>query len=111
MRAGRLRHSIIIQSPPDPSVTDDYGEPSSDWTNFATGIRAGIEPLTGIELSKFQQDQTEMPIRVAMRYIPGVTAGMRVIYEGRYFEITAPPHNPDFRNRELILMCTERSYD
>ena len=111
MRAGRLRHVITIQAPPDHTVTDEFGEPSSEWTVFATAARAGVEPLTGKEVQRFQQDHTETPIRVIMRYIPGVTAGMRVVFDGRYFEITAPPHNPNFKNRELILMCVERSYD
>ena len=111
MRAGRLKHIIDIQSPPDPTITDEYGEPSQEWTTVAEGIRAGVEPLTGKEVFKFHKDQTETPVRIIIRFIEGITAGMRVVFNGTYLEITAKPHNPDMRNRELYLTCVERSYD
>lgn len=54
-----------------------------------------------------QQVQSEVTHKVTIRFRPGVTADMRVIHNGKVFNIVAPL--PDNRGRELVLMCREVS--
>jgi SPP1 family predicted phage head-tail adaptor len=41
-----------------------------------------------------------------VRYLAGVTASMRVLFEGRYFEIKAVLNEAE-RDRMLTLLCAE----
>ncbi len=103
MRAGKLKHVVIIQKRVDD--VDDCGQAVDDWTDFATGVRASVEPLQGREFHAAQAAQSEVSIRFRMRYIPGVTAAMRVIWRNEFYEIEGEPINPNGRNRELHLMA------
>lgn len=107
MRAGRLRHSIIIQH--YTTTYDEYNAPIQTWATFAT-VRAGIEPLKGEERFLAAQRQASTTHRVVTRYVPGVTAAMRVKFGDRYFAIKEIL-NPQERNRELHLMCEEGLQD
>lgn len=103
MRAGRLRQVIAIQS--KVANTDDWGGAISTWSNFATGLRAEVHPLSGRELTSAQAAQSETTTRFTTRYIAGVTQGMRIVYGGRYYNISAVI-NIDEMNRELQIMTT-----
>lgn len=107
MRAGRLRHRIKFQAKTGTPVPDGYGGSTIPWVDFATKIPAAIEPLSGRELLAAQAVQNETSHKVTLRYQPGITAAMRVVFGSRVFAITAPPLNKDERNRELTLLCSE----
>ena len=66
---------------------------------------AGSHERAGVFAS--QQAQSEVTQRIRIRYRPDVTADMRVIHNGKVFNIVAPL--PDNRGRELVLMCREVS--
>lgn len=107
MRAGRLRHTVAIQQPVE--TQNDFGEPEITWSNVATGIWAGIEPLSGREFFESQHFNAEINVRVVMRYRNDITAKMRILHgDDEYYVDTVI--NFDGRNRELRLMCT-RSVD
>jgi len=103
MRAGTLRHSIDIQS--KALTTDAWGGAVESWTNFATGLRADVHPLSGRELIAAQAAQSETTTRFTTRYISGVTQGMRVVYGGKYYDISAAI-NVNEMDRELQIMAT-----
>lgn len=104
MKAGALRHKVTIQS--KTITTDGSGGPVETWADFAT-VHASIEQLSGREMIAAQAVNSETTGKIRIRYLAGVTADMRVVFGTRLFSITAPPINPDERNRELILMVSE----
>ena len=101
MIAGRLRHVIAIQS--KAFTTDAWGGQVEAWTNFATGIRAEVNPLSGRELIASQAAQSATTCRFKIRYMAGVKQAMRVVYGGQYYNISAVV-DVDGRQRELHLM-------
>lgn len=106
MNAGRLRHKIDIEQLVAGSPNqNEYGEPSEVWTVFLNDIWAAVEPLQGRELFAAQEHHAEVTTRIRIRYRDGVTAKMRVVFEGAYYDIKAVI-DPERRHRELHLLCT-----
>lgn len=103
MRAGSLRHKVTIQKATESQ--DSYGEPDPTWGVYAV-VWASIEPVTGREYLQNRQTGVEITHKVTIRYLDGVTAKMRVLYDGRYFDIEAVLNDKE-RNAMHILMCKE----
>lgn len=102
MRAGALRHSIIIQQP---SVTkDEFGAEVKTWVTFATA-RAAIEQMKSFDKAAAAASWPGADSFITIRYIPGVTADMRVLHGTKIYSILGEPNNVDGRNREIILTC------
>ena len=104
MKAGRLRHEITIQQVSE--TKDTYGGVDKSWSTFAT-VRAEIKPLSGREYFANEQQNSTISHKVAIRYLAGVTAKMRVLFGSRTLEIVSPPINFEERNIEMVLMCRE----
>ena len=106
MRAGMLRHRVLIQQPIE--TQNNYGEPEVVWSNLATGVRASILPLSGREFFAARQFTSEIEFKIGMRYRNDVTAKMRIVdmdsTTDHYYIDT--PLNVGMRNKELKLMCT-----
>jgi SPP1 family predicted phage head-tail adaptor len=103
MRAGRLRHRLILQSQvetrdPTGGVTITYKTQATVW--------GGIEPLSGREYTAIQQTQNEASVRIIMRYHSGIDESWRVVNDGRYYAIQSIINEND-RDRQLILMCLQ----
>lgn len=103
LRAGDLNRRITIQQ--RSSTPDSYGQQSGAWTDVVT-CWAGIEPLTGRELLAAQAVNTENTHQVKLRYRTGITAAMRVVYQGRLFNILSVI-DPDTAHVALHLLCSE----
>lgn len=103
VRAGRLRHRITLERLK--GSDDEYGEPTSSYEVYGH-FWAAVEPLSGRELWQAQQVKATTTHRVTMRYVDGVTPGMRLIHKGRTLEIDAVADVGE-RTRELQIMCTE----
>lgn len=104
MRAGELRRRVTIQQ--RVTTQDTFGGQSQTWTDFAANVPAAIDPLSGRELMTAQATQSEVSHRITIRYLPGVTAAMRIVYQGRYFNISAVM-NIEERNREMQILASE----
>lgn len=50
---GRLRHVVDVQSMT--FTTDSYGGKIPSWSNYLTGVRAEIKPLSGESLLLHKQ--------------------------------------------------------
>lgn len=107
MQAGNLRHRVTIQRQTEGAV-DSLGEPACTWEPVAIDIWASVEPLSGKAFMDAKQAQSEVSHRVRLRYRDGITADMRVIHSGRRLHIDAVL-NIGERNREMHLMCIERT--
>lgn len=102
MRAGRLRHSVTLQSK---SVSRDAaGGESIMWTTFAT-VWAEVQPLSGREYVAMRQAQADVAVRVRMRYVAGVNPAMRVVHGSAIYNVLEVI-DVWGRQRELELMCT-----
>lgn len=106
MQAGQLRHRISIQQKVAGSPQQDAtGEPDTVWTDYLV-VWASVDPVTGKEPFLAQQKMSVVSHKIRIRYRSGITADMRVVHAGRYFDIIAPL-NWGERNRELLLLCEE----
>jgi SPP1 family predicted phage head-tail adaptor len=103
MLAGKLRHSITIQSK---SVSrDEYGEEEITWGTYHT-CWAAISPLLGREFLEAQQMQARVTHRVTIRYKAGVLPEMRVLFGSRVFAIESVLTVNEI-HYEMVLMCRE----
>jgi SPP1 family predicted phage head-tail adaptor len=110
MRAGQLRHQVTIQSSRESQ--SPTGATTITWSDFATGVWAAIEPISGRELFAAQQVQSNLSTRIRIRHLAGVHEKMRVKYVNRdsettYYDIESViPVNE--RGAEMHLMCIRR---
>lgn len=100
--AGTLRHLVLIEQ--KTSAQDSTtGEITYTWSTFATTY-AGIYPMSGREFIAAMQLQAQQVVQIAIRYIPGVVADMRVNWNGTIYNIKAVL-DVESRERVLNLMC------
>ena len=101
MQAGRLRHRVLIQK--YEQTFDGWGTPIKGWADWAQ-VWAAIEPLRGQEFIAAQAAQSSTTVRVRIRRRPGITTEMRLVFEGRFYNIKAVIET-ETRRREVQLMC------
>jgi SPP1 family predicted phage head-tail adaptor len=104
INAGKYRHKIQIQKLV--SSQDEYGETDNHWQTIVT-TKAGIFPISGREFYAAQEVQSEMTHKIQTRYIKGISSDMRILFDGRVFNIISPPINWQEKNRELQFNCKE----
>lgn len=104
LRAGDLRHRITIQS--RTTSRGSKGDIPETWSDFAPNVPAAIRPLSSRELIAAANVQSSTSHEITIRYMPGITAAMRAIYNGRIFNL-GPPINTEERNIELCIPATE----
>jgi SPP1 family predicted phage head-tail adaptor len=101
--AGSYRHVITFQSPS--TTENEYGEPTQDWVDFAT-VRAGIYPISGKDYISAVELNSEISHKVNIRYYPGITPNMRIVFGSRIFQIIAVMNFQEW-NKELQIVCKE----
>lgn len=104
MQAGQLRRQVRIERRAE--TVDTYGQRATTWAPVCTTM-AEIEPASGREIMAGQAVNAAISHAISIRYRPGITAAMRVVYQGRAFSIDAPPIDVGMRHRELRLLCSE----
>lgn len=102
MRAGTLRHKIIIQAPV--TTKDKYGATVTTWVDYREA-RASIEQIKSWEKAAIAGTFPGADYTITMRYMAGVTSAMRIYHPttGVYYSILGTPANTDGRNRELVI--------
>ncbi len=98
----KLNKRIIIQQ--RTGSASSITEPET-WTNFKT-VYAGLDPLQGKAYFEANRQNTDVTIRIYIRYLAGITPDMRVKFGDRIFEIISII-NIGERNKEMHLMCKE----
>jgi len=86
LNAGQRNKIITIQS--KTMSTEDYGGQAPAWADFVKAW-AAIWPLKGRELFAAQAAQSETTVRFNIRWIAGITESMRIVYNGKNYDITA----------------------
>ena len=102
MRAGKLRHQITIEQVAE--TQNDFGEILSSWSTFASP-RAAIKWL-GAGESNGDQVNASNRVEFTIRYQTGITQKMRVVYDGRTFDIHGAPVVDELK-RMIVITATE----
>lgn len=110
MRAGdynkRAKISELVTGSP---ARDELGTPNTSWEEVTT-VWCAIEPLSGRELFAQQQIQSEISVRIRIRYRDGISSGMKAEYNNKVYMIKNIIDIKE-KHRELHLMCTEGVID
>ena len=103
MLAQRLRHQITIEQ--QALSLNAYRENVGAWSTYATCF-AGVEPVSGKEYATAGAVLSETSTRFVLRYedAPAVTAQMRVLFNGKYYEVVEVINEMQ-RDRMISLMC------
>lgn len=104
MRIGKLRRRITIRCAT--LTQNSIGEMVQSWADFARNVPAQIVPANGKEAIQAAQVNAQQQVIVCIRYLPGVSPQMRIIYGTRTFEINSVM-NKEERNREMEIVCVE----
>jgi SPP1 family predicted phage head-tail adaptor len=107
MSIGARRHLVRLDTPNTP-VPDGQGGYTQSWTTLGTAY-AEIQPATTATLERLGANTVTANAThtVRMPWRTGVTTTTRVVFGTREFAITGLS-NPDERNIDLMLICTER---
>ena len=102
LRSGLMDSLATVQTPTESA--NGIGEPILTWSDFATRWIA-IVPLTGNEQMTAMAQEGSVTHRIRMRYTSGMKPKMRLISEGRTFEVMSVVERG--RREEHELMVTE----
>ena len=101
MKSGRLRHRIAIQQRQQ-TVVD--GDRSWNWVTLHADVPADFVSGPGREFLAAEAIRAETVGRFVLRYLPGITADMRVLWDGLVWSIKAPPIVDRTARREMTLL-------
>ena len=104
MRAGLLRHRIVIQQPTE-TRDSVYGGIESTWATFRTW-HAAVLPSVGNEQFTEGRERALRQVAFRMRWTSGITPKMRISWDDRIFDITSI-QNIEERNSELMIQTEE----
>lgn len=86
MRAGNLKRRGTIQKMDE--TEDDWGMPVSGWVDVAS-VWADIKHVSGLETIKSGVDVSVVKASIRIRRRADVTAGMRVLCDGKVYDVRA----------------------
>lgn len=104
MRAGRLRHRLVVEEAHVGSISADAGEET--WVPRGT-VWAAIEPIKGAESNVSNQILAEMDTKIIVRwseFIDGVSAKWRLKHKTTIYNIVSIAHK-NLGQREVEFMC------
>ena len=104
MRAGTLRHSIVIEKKTEAQSTSGY--PTETWATLAT-CRARVSPTGGFERWQGATPDTGRLHDIEIRYLSTVDTNMRVVFGSRVFYIKELI-DPDERRIRIIMKTEEK---
>ncbi len=104
---GKLNKRITLQRMVHKK--DEMGQDKPVWEDWKT-LWATVKPMKSTEYKFIEKLAPEVTHRIYIRYRPGVTADMRIIYHGRTLNIAGPPVDVDERH-ELLEIQAEEAYE
>lgn len=109
MNPGRLREVIAIEQLTVGSPQQKpSGEPDESWTAYISNVSAGVETLRGRELFQAQEHHAEAAVRFRVRWRAGITANMRILHRGLYYNIVfVPPADRSGKQHDMELLTTQ----
>ena len=109
LKAGNLRHRIALQRKQQ-TQNPQTGALLTTWVTEAT-VWAAVEPLSAREFVAAQAVQSNVSVRITVRYRPGITAAMRILHDGKVYGITGVLADKDSGREYLTLPCSELPHD
>ena len=104
MRAGQLRHKIVIQE--QLGTSDGIGGETLEWIpKFST--RAAIWPLSSKERLDAMKLESLVSRKIRIRYRSGITSKNRIVFGSKIFNILGDPVDYEERNIYLDMLCSE----
>lgn len=105
-QAGGMRERIAIEQH-DGSLEADGSESATGWATFDT-VWASVVPIRpGREIYTANQVQGQLAYRFQVRYRSDVIPKMRILFDGRYFDILSAA-DIDGRRRFTEIVALER---
>lgn len=106
LKAGILRHRLVLQRPIESQDTDT-GAIIVNWLDIAT-IWAAIIPLSAREFIAAQAEDSKVNTRITIRYRNDVTAKMRLYHASKdmYYNIEGVLADKDSGLEYLTLPCS-----
>lgn len=101
--SGDFRHVITIQE--KVKSVDAYGGEIYSWADFATNVRAKFLPIKGREFIAGSAAQSEITARFYIRYLAGIKSSMRIVFNGDYYGLVAPPVDMQGHGRFMELLA------
>lgn len=102
---GKLNKRITFQIFRD-DEEDKMGQSIQNWKDLKT-VWATFRPVRGAEYDeaarKFREERT---YKATVRYLPGISSDLRIMYKGRIFEIKSVV-NVNEADYMLEIECTE----
>ena len=105
LNSGQFRHLITFQK--NMVTQDELGQETSEWQDFKSAM-AMIKTLQGREYFEARQTQSETAVRFVIRYTPEIEGDMRILYDGKTYDIVAPPINDDELDKTITLITKVR---
>ena len=105
MRAGTLRHQVIIQRP-DYTQDPVTGEMTPSWIEVAK-TWASVEPLSTREFVAAAANQSKVSARIVIRYRIGIDATMRILHRDKIYNIEGVLADKVSGLEYLTLPCSE----
>lgn len=100
LQSGIMDQKATIESPTE--GTNSIGEPTFTYSTFATRWIA-LLPLSGAERVASMQNEGTVTHRVRMRYTSGLKPKMRLVSDGRTFEIDSVVERGRREEHELLV--------
>ena len=109
LKAGNLRHRVTLQRKQQ-TQNPQTGAMVTTWVTEAT-VPAAVEPLSAREFIAAQAVQSDVSVRIRVRYRPGITSAMRLLHDGKVYGITGVLADKDSGREYLTLPCSELPHD
>lgn len=101
--AADLSERITIQT--RVTTQDAVGQESQAWGSDLL-VWAAARPTTGREYVSAGAVQSTANVVFTIRFRPGLTSAMRVLWRGAPFDVVAPPTDVDGGRHTIELTCT-----
>lgn len=102
--AGTLRERVTLQT--FTITTTAAGDQAETWNDVLPDVPARMQPKKVSEVMRAMRETSEARYVATIRQRSGVSAGMRLIWGARTFNVTGVT-NADERRHYLNLDCTE----
>ena len=103
VKAADFHHRVTLQQ--NTLAQNSIGEQVNTWVDYVT-LWAALDTLSGHRFWEAKMAQAEVDGIIHIRYYPGITANMRVLFGTRTFKIQQII-NVDERDRELLIYYKE----
>lgn len=107
---GKYRHRVTVEQKTTARDPSD-GSIVVTWATFMGNVPAEVLTGAGREFVAANAEQAEITARIAMRWFPGLTSQMRILWDGRVFGIAAPPETDSTARREWRVRCNDGAND